>query len=1233
MVGGLGDGRSGGGGTRRWLPVLAPLVVSAVAQLELFQKVEGFWGVAADIVAPVWTLSIVVAATRLRGAVRSTDVDHVPLTPVGVVTADRRWVVRTTWGATGGGVLLCVFAWTREWSRFGPWPDAVLYGALVAATLGLLVVPLWWLRSPLLEAVDRTVSNAPAARSVDAYLFERPDPRWPVTLAMAAVTLLVGLAVLGRFNDMLGGMHAPGVEGVGIGALAEIGNLDLSTKTGVITDTVAVWKEFGAEAGPDFPSARAIVAAHTLIDTLLVVPSYVVGAVVLLLWVRRRRRNGASDSGEDDEEAARVRRASDLLTLFGLAVVAGLAVVGLVENFFTWYVVERSWTGGAVTELNARILWLATLAKTVAMGMLAVTALLVVAMRRPAWAVLRTAITVRAQLFVVLGTAVALNLPRQMSDVVRRWTAAECLIAVGLASVLAMLLSRFARAALRSQRATHEAIERGEAITPARLTLRRLGERPLRSVVVASLVAAAAVQVILDVATPLRVGRGLLIPAGVVAVLWALGVPLPSFPMRRDTAPTPEGVENALPGLIGGSVFVLLGIAVIRAAVGHLLAAGAEEWWLLLSLVPIGIGAWRVHRRGYRAIGGIELAGVAVIAALGAVLIGRGDPQLNPTSLVVVGVVITYGAFPFHYSHRSAALVSRLVAGTALYRVGFHPVIMVGVLATVLVVAATIWMPIEVAGYLGAIAVALLAGILVAYAGHWAVRFAERTAPPKFLAAFGIARTPMFGLLIVWYLLAPLLSSDGAYDIEVVAGGDHPVAGIGIEDVWERWAEANGVADPGPIRPGEERRAVPLLLVSSSGGGARAAVWTGFVTDCVFAARPGDDGIPCAERRPGSEARRSIAAMSGVSGGALGLASFAVSRDAAVERPELVGSDAWVEEVLGDDYLAAPLAWYLFVDIPRELLGFSPSVRDRGEILERAWEETWDRAGMPAGPDTGLYELWLEHPDLPVLVFSGTSVADACRFNASVLDLAVPDETGNCRSLAPFDGPVAVSDAVFPATHDLADFLCPGDDVRLSTAVNLSARYPFIAPSGRVPSREGCGLAEDRAVHVVDGGYLEGSGAGTLLDLWWALEPFVERHNASADTCIVPFAIHIDNGYETLASAGGSAPTEVAVPVIAYWGAQTGRLATARAALALTFDRPLTVAGEPLEIVGGDDRSVTSRFARVTTWAHPGVQAPLGWSLSQASIDDLRAQLHNDQNTAQLLEIASWLDGSLRCGS
>lgn len=220
------------------------------------------------------------------------------------------------------------------------------------------------------------------------------------------------------------------------------------------------------------------------------------------------------------------------------------------------------------------------------------------------------------------------------------------------------------------------------------------------------------------------------------------------------------------------------------------------------------------------------------------------------------------------------------------------------------------------------------------------------------------------------------------------------------------------------------------------------------------------------------------------------------------------------------------------------------------------------------------------------------------------------------------------------ATDDLADYLCADQDVRLSSAVHLAARFPVIATSGRV----GAGLVAcdevGRVAYVVDGGYLDGSASGTLVEIWNALEDSVAEHNATSvdGPCIVPFAVHIDNGYEE--PAVGSAdpdPGELLLPFRTLAGGQFGRYANAREAEALEFSRPLTAGGRPIAVVKSDGTTLDDRYARITTRAHPGVKAPLGWSLSDASIDDLREQLDLPVNRLEIDEVSDWLDAPLTC--
>ena len=69
----------------------------------------------------------------------------------------------------------------------------------------------------------------------------------------------------------------------------------------------------------------------------------------------------------------------------------------------------------------------------------------------------------------------------------------------------------------------------------------------------------------------------------------------------------------------------------------------------------------------------------------------------------------------------------------------------------------------------------------------------------------------------------------------------------------------------------------------------------------------------------------------------------------------------------------------------------------------------------------------------------------------------------------------------FPFAIGARDFM--KKDVRLSTAVLLSSRFPYVTPAGRisgpVPERKG----ETIELRVVDGGYYENSGAATIRDL------------------------------------------------------------------------------------------------------------------------------------------------------
>jgi hypothetical protein len=395
--------------------------------------------------------------------------------------------------------------------------------------------------------------------------------------------------------------------------------------------------------------------------------------------------------------------------------------------------------------------------------------------------------------------------------------------------------------------------------------------------------------------------------------------------------------------------------------------------------------------------------------------------------------------------------------------------------------------------------------------------------------------------------------------------------------------------------------------------------------DCLFV-----NSLSVDECVPADDGASSIAVMSGVSGGSLGLATFTAST---LDPPGL-GDGDWVKANLGDDYLASAMAWLLLVDTPRSFIGFGPAIRDRAEIMALAWEASWNDGDEKGHLSEGMFEQWHNYGEIPLMVFNGTSVNDPCRFNGSVLRSTAHDLGDTCTSLRAFEGKeTGVGDAVsLAATQDLGDYLCGDQDAKVSTVVLMSARFPVITPSGRIGGRLSDCDSDPNEAFVVDGGYLDGSGSGTITELWRRIEGHVASFNNEHEACVVPFLIQIDNGYENPRSAvAGTSPIEILVPLRTIFSSQFGRIANEREQAAIEFDRPFEFRGAPVLVYGGDGHLISSRYARLTTRAHPGIQAPLGWTLSDASFDDLRAQLTIAENTKELEEIQKWVTGGLTC--
>ncbi len=264
------------------------------------------------------------------------------------------------------------------------------------------------------------------------------------------------------------------------------------------------------------------------------------------------------------------------------------------------------------------------------------------------------------------------------------------------------------------------------------------------------------------------------------------------------------------------------------------------------------------------------------------------------------------------------------------------------------------------------------------------------------------------------------------------------------------------------------------------------------------------------------------------------------------------------------------------------------------------------------------------HRELPLLLLNSTTVEDGCRTIVSPLatdgtDPRTPEEEAagiggrNCTSIARLDGTLPPGQ-LFAATRDARHFLRDENDFRLSTAALMSARFPWVSPSGRLPFCKG----DPGSVHLVDGGYLDNSGGKSIAELWEAVQGWVESRNAASSTsCIVPYLILVDSGYGPTPAPKSGDVHELLVPPKGFLAASSSRTIEGRNDAALAFRQPV------------EGVAVPDRVATLYLRSQPEGEAPLGWTIDDTTAAGLESQLLS--NKEGLDEIQAWFANPNPC--
>jgi hypothetical protein len=358
-----------------------------------------------------------------------------------------------------------------------------------------------------------------------------------------------------------------------------------------------------------------------------------------------------------------------------------------------------------------------------------------------------------------------------------------------------------------------------------------------------------------------------------------------------------------------------------------------------------------------------------------------------------------------------------------------------------------------------------------------------------------------------------------------------------------------------------------LTLIATAGGGIQAAAWTARVLTGLQQEVKADT--------PSASFANSIAAISSVSGGAVGTMFF-------VDRYQTGGSEqgfpagADLSNIVDDAQAPAlsDIAWAMvYPDLTRAIIPFStlPSARliDRGWALEQTWRRRENLNATLNDWRNGVTDGFR-----PAVIFNSTIVESGEPLLLATTDLHEQQISG-------------------PASKTLPTLL-PGYDVPIVTAVRLAASFPFVTPASRAlydPGPERSKELEAHAkYHVVDGGYYDNYGIyGLLQFLGQALK--TTPKDKIPDILILQIR---------------SFPTETSQP-----GQSEGWFFQSWAPLSALLD--VRTSAQLLR-----DREALGTFValwsargvkiRLATFEFQGGEAPLSWQMNQPQIDEIQSE-------------------------
>jgi len=383
------------------------------------------------------------------------------------------------------------------------------------------------------------------------------------------------------------------------------------------------------------------------------------------------------------------------------------------------------------------------------------------------------------------------------------------------------------------------------------------------------------------------------------------------------------------------------------------------------------------------------------------------------------------------------------------------------------------------------------------------------------------------------------------------------------------------------------RAEYPVFFVLADGGASRSGYWVASVLGMLHDSTAG-------------KFDEHLFAMSGASGGSVGNgAYFALLYN----KYGGISYTAAGQDFLKHDFLSFTLARMLGPDFFRPLLPIDLRLMDdRAGALENVMEK---------GPDDSTF-LKLKFgeafqsfvPDsnnrLPILCINTTRMQDG---RPGVISNIQIEDNSN----------------TFGKRLDVLKLLSNESDMRLSTAVVMGARFPYVSPAGRIDRTS----SDSAANYFVDGGYFDNSGAGVVHEMIIGLFEIIKRWNVgdsigkSLANKLRFYVIHITNSPSGTPRLEKVHPlkNDLLAPITAIsgsYGTQTD-----------VNDSRLR---KYLELVYAPDNS-HYQFANLYNHVDPDTLSfPMNWTISNYLQFKMEKQLHDERIKA----LAGWVKWKIK---